>query len=129
MRARQPVGMIPTEVSGCHRRSSPFNFLPTAWRLSNNPHGSERSLLQQTSIEIYLHHYKTCHFGLRNGPFRLAKRTVLRSKTDRFATPNGIYWQPSGNQYYTETVKRILRYELLLHTSVVILLSLRSPPA
>ena len=51
----------------------------------------ERAPQHQNDIEIYLHDSKTYRFGLQNGPFQLAKRTVLRPKTDRFATSNGMY--------------------------------------
>ena len=30
-------------------------------------------------------------FAFRNGPFRILKRTVLASETDRFRTSNGMY--------------------------------------
>ena len=48
-------------------------------------------MLQQSNIEISLHHSQTDHFGFPNGPFQLAKQTVLRPNKDRFATLNGMY--------------------------------------
>ena len=35
--------------------------------------------------------YNSCHFDLRNGPFRIAKRTVLDAEMDRFASPNDMF--------------------------------------
>ena len=35
--------------------------------------------------------YNSCHFDLRNGPFRIAKRPVLDAETDRFASQNDMY--------------------------------------
>lgn len=35
--------------------------------------------------------YNSCHFDLRNGPFRIAKRPVLDAETARFASPNDMY--------------------------------------
>ena len=46
---------------------------------------------QQANTEISLHHSNTDHFGFPNGPFQLAKQTVLRPKTVRFRTRNGMY--------------------------------------
>ena len=48
-------------------------------------------MLQQTNTEKSLHHSQTYHFAFPNGPFQLAKQTVLRPKTDRFRTRKGMY--------------------------------------
>lgn len=50
----------------------------------------DRGIPQQSSecYDFSLQHYDWYHFALRNGPFRLMKRTVPHSKTDRFVTQN-----------------------------------------
>ena len=50
-----------------------------------------RGEYNKSNTEISLHHSQTYHFGFPNGPFQLAKQTVLRPKTDRFITQNGMY--------------------------------------
>ena len=44
-------------------------------------------MLQQSNTEISLHHSQTYHFGFPNGPFQLAKQTVLERKMACISNP------------------------------------------
>ena len=56
-----------------------------------HPYDPKGVTQRQDDIEIYLHHSNTYFFGIQDGPFQLAKWTVLRPKKDRFTKQNGMY--------------------------------------
>lgn len=66
-------------------------------------------------FELFLHDSNTYHFALSNGPFRIAKRSVLHCQMDHFATSNGMYLKRIDNQLVAHPFRKESYCELYLH--------------